>query len=318
MSVAFMSLQTFSQVAELEEFKRAITLSVFYETGRIDTIVKSETKGVELRKHAYDAFMKFVMHQQSHNLDNLKSLANHSGSTYWFDVYSYTFYSTNYYFDLYRNNPDIQNPVHQIIFSGLYDYETSNFISLYIQEFTIREKGYAVYYCSSLEYGMYYIKDVAENVIVFESNLVTSGTPIYKIDVLDKQHLLVIEDMDTEGQRAVVLNTNSKMWKTIDAFKGKGFTKNSSDYTSKVFFDKRTYLRLASLETLSNMYGMGWQAKNRIALDKNSLTISYKQGLSGGGNNDTPIQAKWSKYLFVIDDYFFGEHIDYSSRPVPD
>lgn len=316
--LVFVWAKSFSQVQELEEFKRTLTISTFFEAGRIDTIVKSEENSILLRKQVHSAFMNFVNHPQSNNLENLKSLAKSKGNTYWFDVYSYDFTSTNFYFDLIHKNPEIRNPVHRIFFSGLYNYGEPNFISIFIQEFKIRDRQYAVYYYNSLKNGVYYIKDVAENRIVFESELKTFGAPIYRIDVLDKKNILVIEDMEDWGQRALVLNTSEKIWTKEEAFKGNKFVKEEGDFKSKEFSLKRVYFKLASHKDISSLYGMGFSTNNRIVFDPKTLTISYKKVLSNGTTSDVVIEAKWNNNQFAIDDYFLGEKMDYSPPPMPD
>lgn len=298
-----------AQVNELEEFKKELTVSVFFESGRIDTIAKSEANTLRLRKRAHDAFLKFVMHPNSNNLDSLKSKAKNKGSVYWYNVYSYNFYSNKYYFDQFRNNPEVQNPVHQITFSGLYNLGQPDFISMFIEEFNIRGRQYAVHYYNSSKNGMYYIKDVAENIIVFENNLFSPGAPVYRIDALDEHHLLLIEDLQHRGQRAIVLNTDGDVWTITDAFRGKGFVNDDENYDSKIFREKRTYLKLASTKTLGTSYGMGFAVNNRLSFDKSTLTLSYKTVKSDATNDEVPVSSVWKNNMFVIDDYYVGEKL---------
>lgn len=302
------TVNSFSQVNELEAFRKKLTLFIYYDLGKVDSIPKTALNTVKLKKEAQDAFIRFILNKDSKNLDNLKQQAKSGGGSYWFNQYSY-------YFNNQRRIPTVKsldnNVNYNISFYGLYDYQLSNFVSMYMQPYTVDGKEYVVYYYSTNGEGTYYVKDLSSNKIVYKGAALTSNAPIHRLNKIDDKHLLIVEDMGDNGLRAIVLESDIQNWTSVKGFKGNAFTENTKDFSKKVFTDKRAYLRLASNRTIATHYGSRYL---NIAFDENSKTISYKQ------NSATPksIEATWKNNQFAIDDYYLGEHLSDKPVPMPD
>ncbi len=305
------SLNSFSQVNELENFRNELTFFLNYDNGKVDSINKSEENTVKFKSNMEDAFLQFVLHKESNNLDNLKKLGKTDGkNNYWFvnRTYSFNNLRREMMVKSLENNVD-----YYIGFSGLYDYQLSNFVSFYIQPFTINKVEYAVYYYKLNGAGKYFIKQIKNNKLVFLSEGYTSNAPIISLNELDKNHILVIEDMGDNGQRALVLKTDQKSWEPVEAFKGKLI--NSKDpKLDKTYLEKRTYLLLVSTRTINSHLSYGALKVIGIKFDPELNTISYKTDQ----NNSTSNFAKWENSMFVIDDYYLGEHLMDEPLPFPD
>lgn len=310
--VAFcmISVNSFSQEKELEKFNAALTSFVNYDNDKAS--VKSEANTAKLRKDMEDAFLQFALHRQSNNLESLRKNGQTDGkNNYWFVSRSYSF--GNVRRDMMMKSLE-NNVDYKITFSGLYDYQLSNFVSVYIQPFTSGKEEFAVYYYKLNGIGKYYIKDIASNKIVFSSEAFTSNAPIRTFSKIGQDHLLLIEDMGDNGQRALVLKLNPKMWEKTAAFKGNAFPENTTDYSKKIFAEKRTYLRLASSKIINSHYTPFDLKKQQLAFDEKSNTISY----SISKDNSKSIQAKWENNGFNMDDYYQGQHLIDEPMPYPD
>ena len=304
------SLYSFSQVKELENFRNKLTFFVNYDNGKIDSLQKTEVNTAKFKTNMEEAFLQFVLHKESKDLENLKKIGKSDGKmTYWFDKLTYSF--TNLRREMLVKSLE-NNVDYYIGFSGLYDYQLSNFVSFYIQPFTINKVEYAVYYYKLNSAGKYFIKQIKNNKVVFSSEAFTSNAPILSLNDLDKNLILVIEDMGDNGQRALVLKTDNKIWESTEAFKGKLI--NIKDPKSdKSFIEKRTYLRLVSTKTINSHLSYGYLKGNGIKYNAESKTISYKTSY----DNSTSNKAKWENNMFVLDDYYLGEHLIDESPPFP-
>lgn len=307
-------LKSFGQVKELENFRKEITTFVNYDNGKIDSLPKSPETSEQLIKNYENAFLDFIKNKNSKNLDNLKknSIDNKT---------SHIIGNRNYFFHSLRKDPfnkSLENNVnyHQITFYGLYDYKLSNFVSFYIQPFLIDNSDYVVYYYTLNGKGTYYIKNVKSNKIMFESQGLTSYAPIKKIKKIDKNHILIVEDLGDNGERALVINTELKKWKAIEAFYGKAFFDNSTDYTKTTEIQKRVYFNFTATRTINAIYGRGFLKKYEIDFDENTKTISYKKP-NKKDNEIKVIEAKWKNNLFNIDDYYIGQDVHDKDLPMP-
>ncbi|MEO5966694.1 MAG: hypothetical protein ABIP68_04975 [Ferruginibacter sp.] len=303
-------LNSFAQVKELENFRNELTFFINYDNGKIDSIKKSEENTAKFKNNMEKSFLQFVLNKESKNLDNLKTLGKNDGkNNYWFVNRTYSFINLRreMLVKSLENNVD-----YYIGFSGLYDYQLSNFVSFYIQPLTINKVEYAVYYYKLNAVGKYFIKQIKNNKIVFSSEAFTSYAPILSLNEIDKNHILIIEDMGNDGQRAIVLKIENKIWEPTDAFKGKLI--NPKDPKSiKSFSERRTYLRLVSTKTINSHLSYEYLKGNGIKFNTESKTISY----TTNQDNSTSNKAKWENNMFVIDDYYLGEHLIDESPPFP-
>lgn len=301
----------YAQVNELENFRTILTQFVHYDRGKKDTITKATTTNYKLMLDS--TFIQFIVHPQSNNLDNLKKSSTHNKSSYWFKNYSY------FFSDLRRSYAikSLENNVnYHITFYGLYDYGLPNFVSFYIQPFTVQQKEYVVYYYKLNGTGTYFIKDAATNLIVYKGSAVTSNAAILNIQLINKQHLLIIEQMDDNGQRALVVEAKKNSWLQLAAFKGNGFKEGTMDYTIKTNIGKRLYLHVASNRTIQSM-GYSNIKNYDVVFNDTTQTIFYHQYNKTATNKLLKIAATWKNKSFTIDDYYLGEHIDDKPLPYP-
>jgi hypothetical protein len=307
------SLNTFGQVKELEKFRAEITLFVNYDNGKIDSLPKSLENSNRLKKNCELAFVAFIKNKDSKNLDNLKKNSKDNKS-------SYIIGNNNYFFHSLRKDPLVKsfenNVNYNITFYGLYDYKLSNFVSFFIQPIIIGTLEYIIYYYKLNGKGTYYIKDAKSNEIIFQSEGLTSNAPIKKYSIIDKYHILFVEDLGDNGQRAIVVNTKEKKWKAIKGFNGRAFLSGSTDYTKKSEIQNRTYFKFAQSRTIISKYGEGFLKKYEIDFDVKTKTISYKR-YSQNESEIKVINSKWKSNIFKIDDYYMGQDIDDKDLPIP-
>lgn len=305
------NFNSFAQVNELENFRKELTFFIKYDNGKIDSVPKSEANSVKFKNNMEEAFLQFVLDKDSKNLENLKKNGKNDGKmNYWFDNYTYSFgYMRRDFMD-----KSLENNVDYIIsFSGLYDYQLSNFVSIYIQSFTMNKVEYAVYYYKLNGIGKYYIKQIDNNKLVFTSEAFTSNAPIINLIEIDENYILIIEDMGEDGQRAMILKSDKKIWKPTEAFQGKALIDKTPN-SKKIFIEKRTYLNLLSNKTINSHLSFGYLKENGIKFNKELNTISY----SIDENNIISSTAKWENTMFIIDDYYLGEHLNDEPLPFPD
>jgi Holliday junction resolvase len=308
-----LNIHSFAQTTELEKFRKDMATFVNYDNGKIDSIPKSAENTKRLKSNYEQSFMSFIKHKDSKNLDSLKkhSIDNKS---------SFIIGNNNYLFSSLRKDPFIKsldnNVNYSITLYPLYDYHLPNFVSIFIQPFTISNTEYVSYYCKLKGKGTYYIKDVKTNQLVFQAEGLTSEAPIKKLMKIDNNHLLIVENMEKDGERAYVINTQKGKWEAIKAFKGKAFKDNSTDYTTKVAMPNRTYLRFAISKSTLSMYGESFLKKYEINFNENTKMISYKK-YNKVESEIKEIKAKWENNSFNIDDYYIGEDLDVSEMPKP-
>ncbi len=308
-----LKLNAVGQVNELEKFRKDITIFVNYDNGKIDSLPKSAETTKRLKNNYEQSFMAFIKHKDSKNLDSLKknSIDNKT---------SFIIGNNNYSFSSLRKNPFVKsldnNVNYSITLYPIYDYDLPNFVSFFIQPFTINNTEYVSYYCKLKGKGTYYIKDVNSNQVVFQAEAFTSNAPIKKLISIDNNHLLVVEDMEKDGERAYVISTRKDKWEVINAFKGKAFKDNSTDYTIKTTMPNRTYLRFAVSKSTLSMYGESFLKKYEISFNESTKMISYKK-YNKVESETIEIKAKWENNSFSMDDYYIGEDLDVSEMPKP-
>lgn len=304
---------SFAQVTELEKFKKELVFFLKYDNSKMETIPKSESNTLKLKIKLENSFKEFILNPDSKNLNNLKKNGTDNKSSYIIGNNSY------YFAELrrdYSNKSTENNLNYQITFPGMYDYKLSNFISIYIQPFTIGKKEFVIYYYKLNGKGVYYIKDINKNKIIFESNALTSNAPILKIEKIDDINYLIVEDMQNNGQRAFVLNVENEKWKALNAFKGKSFNMDSLDFKVKKENNSRKYLWIANSKKIITHFSEGFFEKPLIIFDAKTKNISYKK------YNKIEKEAKviysiWKKSTFIIDDYFIGEDFGDGEMPFP-
>ncbi len=300
------SLCLSAQEKELEHFRKELTSFVNYDTSSLS---KSDANTVALRKNMEDAFLAFVTHKESKDVESLKRVGKTDGkNNYWFDNYTYSFSTIRR--DM-TKKPLENNADYKITFYGLYDYKLPNFISIYIQPFTIDEEAYVIYYYKLNGAGKYYIKKIKSNKVVYVGEALTSNAAIKALYTIDKEYFLILEDMGDDGQRALVLKKTGDILEAISAFRGKSFLFNSTDYSKKTFTEQRQYLRLASTRTIFTHMSFFESNKDLLTFDVPSKIISY----SISPDNTKRITSQWKENRFDIDDYYLGEHLQDKSLP---
>ncbi|OYU84723.1 MAG: hypothetical protein CFE24_05335 [Flavobacterium sp. BFFFF2] len=298
-----------AQVNELVNLRKKTTLFVQYDQGKIDSLPKTDATTIALKKSVETAFFDFIKHKDSKNLDNLRknSIDNKS---------SYIIGKMNYFFSNLRRNrykKELENNVNYSIgFYGFYDYKLPDFVSIQIQPFTIDNIEFVIYYYHLNGVGTYYIKEVISNKIIFESPALTSNCPVVIFNKLDKNHLLLVEDMGSLGQRAFVINTVKK-WHIIPAFKGMAFKFDDKEYAQKADVGLRTYARFAESKSIINGYGPGFIEKYEMKFDEKTKTLSYGK-YKPKKEEEGIISAQWTNHCFTMDDYFLGENMEDPSQ----
>ncbi|MBL7746993.1 MAG: hypothetical protein JNM19_06170 [Chitinophagaceae bacterium] len=312
-SLLILNLNLFAQVKELENFRKEVTMFVNYDNGKIDSLPKTSSNTTRLKENMEAAFLTFIKHKSSKDLEDLKrnSINNRT---------DYIIGNNNYFFADLRRDParkELKNNVnYSISFYGLYDYRLPNFVSFYIQPFTVDGKEYIVYYYKLNGAGTYYIKGAENNAIVYKGEAFTSAAAILSFSRVEKDHFLLVEDMGNHGQRAIVLQSAPAGWKSINAFAGKAFVNSTGDYSKLMNKAPRTYLRFAESRTIVSMYGSRFLSKYEIQFDEVSKTISYRQ-YRQNENEVVMVHAKWENKLFKIDDYYIGTHLNDEEIPMP-
>jgi hypothetical protein len=304
------NINIFGQTNELEKFREEITLFVNYDQGKIDSLHKSIKTSKRLFKNYQNAFLNFVKNSDSKNLDNLikNSIDNKT---------NHIIRNNKYYFRSSRKGPLINGDYYSITIHGLYDYASYSFVSIYIQPVSIDTTKYVIYYCNLNGKGIYHIKELSSNKILFQTEGLTSNAPIKKFTKIDNKHILIIEDMGDNGERALVINTKLYNWKAIKGFYGKAFLDNSTDYSKITKTQKRLYFKFSETGTINARYGKDFLKKYEIDYDETTKTISYKIYNKNASKVKT-ISAKWENNLFKIDDYFIGQDIDDLGSPISD
>ncbi|MGI4873858.1 MAG: hypothetical protein ACRYFX_22075 [Janthinobacterium lividum] len=306
-------LRLSAQVREVAAFEKAVTRFMAYDLGK--TLPKADSTSARLRKNLDATFLAFLTRKDSNDLTALKSASTgKAGSTYIFG-------NTTYSFSVYRRNPYVrtfENNVlyYDISFDGVYDYALNNFVHLYLQPFQVGAQQYVVYSYSLNGAGVYYIKEVARNAVVFRATTLTSTAALLTFQPLDEQHVLLVENMQEKGQRALVVQKEGTAWQAVAAFKGNAFPKNATTYARKENKGARTYLRLASTKALEAHYGDGLLTKYGIKFDEQAKTISY-QPYTGNESDTKTVQAKWVNNSFTLDDYYLGEKLADQDVPMP-
>jgi hypothetical protein len=268
------NFNSFSQINELDNFREKLTDFINYD---ISNYEKSESYNQKLKSELDDSFREFVLLKDFSSIidtkafEELKKRANNNSLNY---LYSF--------FELRRdyNNKTTKNNVNYYIgFFNLYDYDSPNIVSIYMQAHSIGNENYMIYYYKMNNKGTYFIKNISNNEIVYEGHALTSNAPIVKFDKIDEFHYLIVEDMGDNGQRATVIKVEQKKWRSINAFKGKSFDIASLNYDVKKETDSRTYLWIASNRKINahlkdRPFELSW-----INLDDKTKHISYKKSL---------------------------------------
>ncbi|SMC57170.1 hypothetical protein [Moheibacter sediminis] len=290
-------INSFGQIDKLENFRKELMLYMDYDQRATDA--KNESEAKELKENVEKVFRKFVLDKESKNTDRLKTEAESSN-------YSYSFSNVKRekMVQSTENNEDFK-----ISFYGMYDYKLSNFVSIYIQPFLLSKNELCVYYYKLNGKGKYFVKEIDSNKIIFTSEGLTSNAAVIKIHQIDKNHVLIIEDMGDDGQRALVVKTEKKEWAAVEGFKGNLIEHNNE----KKFAESRKYLRLVSNKTIQNHQSFGFLKQNGIRYNEELKTIVY----SISEDNLTFKEAKWEGKLFVIDDYYLGDHLPDEPMPFP-
>jgi hypothetical protein len=173
-----------------------------------------------------------------------------------------------------------------------------------------------IYYFKLNGSGNYFIKDIATNKIIFKSPALTSNAPVVSLQTIDDKYYLLVEEMENNGQRALVIENNNGVWQHVKAFKGKSFQNELGPYAEKTSKGMRNYLRFAENKNMVSIYGSGFFKKYEIQFDEKNKTISYKQY----GINETEtreVKSVWKNNCFEIDDYYIGEHLNDGPMPFP-
>lgn len=310
LGLILINLNLFGQTNELEKFREEITVFVNYDLGKIDSLPKSIKTSKRLAKNYQNAFLNFVTNSDSKNLDNLikNSIDNKT---------NHIIGNNEYFFRSSRKGPFINGDYYSITMYGLYHYALHGFVSIYIQPVSIDTSKYVIYYCNLNGKGTYHIKELSSNKILFQSEGLTSNAPIKKFAKIDNKHILIIEDLGDNGERALVINTKLNNWKAIKGFYGKAFLDNSTDYSKTTETQKRLFFKFSETGTINARYGKNFLKEYEIDYDETTKTISYKRYNKNGSQVKT-IKATWENNLFKIDDYYIGQDINDLSETISD
>lgn len=311
--MACFTQSSFAQVNELENFRKKFATFVLYDQGKIDSLPKEESRTARLRKELEDLFILFVRNKETHNLESLKAQSKiRTGGTFYFDKQGY--HLSERYRDLTRRNEPDQRDYY-IGFYGLYDYKLPNFAGMYIQPFLVGNQKFIVYSYSMNKEGQYFIKDSASNEVLYQGRCLTSEPPIVRFRKIDNEHVLLVENMDVWGQRAIVLKKSGKSWSSIQAFTGKAFAEGTTEFKQKTLKNKRQYMWLASTRSLNTHYGSRYLT---LDFDEKTKQLVYSHVKGFSDFSLIQVTAAWKNHVFDMDDYFLGEHIDDSPVPMPD
>jgi hypothetical protein len=306
------NLNLFAQENELKEFKKELVFFISYDNNKIDTLQKTELNTEKYKIKLETSFKKFCTNPDSKNLDNLKLKGIKSGSTYSFGNETYSFHEQK------RDylNKEIENNINYCIsFYGIYDYKLSNFISIYIQPFKLDSKDYIIYYYKLNGKGKYYVKDENSNKIIFESDALTSNAPILKIEKVESNNYLLIENMQNLGQRAFIVKNENTKWTSISAFKGQSI--DMKTFVTKKETNSRKYLWIANNKNMTSRFGEGYDEKPLILFDSKTKKISYNT-YSKTSKEVKEFSAVWKNSTFTIDDYFIGKDYGNDQMPYPE
>lgn len=311
---SLLSIDGLAQANELETLRSKIYRYTQYDKGKIDSISKNKANDLRLKSELDRAWMDFVLHKDSKNLDALKKSAIDNKTSHIIGNHNYFFHERrkDYAIRTIENNVNY----YSIGFYGIYDYDRPNFVYVFMQPFVLGKKELVVYHFSLKGSEAYLIKDVATNKIVFKSKAMNSGAPIVSLQSIDKNHCLIVEALEDHGQRAFVLDTRTTNWEMLSVFKGKSFRNSLGDYSNKLDVGSRFYLRFAVTHNIASIYGDNFLKTYQIKFDTATQTISYKQYRKE--EKDAPIiQSVWKNNTFSIDDYYIGEHLDDEPMPFP-
>lgn len=298
------SLTCFAQETELENYRTAMTDFVKFDRANKQQSETLKRQKDSLFRNMETAFLAFALHKESHKIEQLKPIVKQIGK----GLHCHEMLR-NYALQTKENNTNIM-----VSFHGVYDYELSNFVSIYIQNFICDKEEFAVYYYKLNGKGTYFVKQIKKNKLVFQSEAFTSNPAILNIHVLDASHLLLIEDMEKNGQRAFVVKKSKQKWDAISAFKGLGFpqgTNSFSKVTKMQFSERRNYLHLAGNSSIFSHYGHNRAAF--VEFDSKTKTISYAINWE-----KEKVNAVWQQEFFEISDFYLGTYMTDEPVPYPD
>jgi hypothetical protein len=299
----FLNFASYAQERELETFRDKVYTYVNYDKNNNGKIKSIQLKKDKLLKELEKSFLSFILNEKSHNFDTIKKNATSIGKGIrCIEI------RRDYSIKSKENNIDIF-----VDLSGIYDYDGQQSVSFYIQPFHIENEDYIVYYFKLNGKGKYYIKSLKNNKLLIESEAFSSKKAIANIFQIDENYLLIIEYMDSKGQRAYVLNKSKNKLEQTFSFKGKSFIKNTTNYTksTKLTYEpSRKYLHIAGNE---NIIGDSNLHKKFIFYDKESQTISYVINNKGELSS-----AKWINNSFEIDDFYLGNYMHDEPMPMPE
>ena len=299
----FLNFALYAQEKELETFRDKVYTYVNYDKNNNGKIKSIQLQKDKLLKELEKSFLSFILNEKSHNFDTIKKNAASIGKGI-----RCTEIRKDYSIKSKEHNIDIL-----VSLNGIYDFGRPEFVSFFIQPFHIENEDYIVYYFKLNGKGKYYIKNLKDNKLLLESEAFSSERAIANMFQIDENHLLIIENMDSKGQRAYVLNKSKNNLEQALSFKGKTFIKNTTNYTksTKLTYEpSRKYLHIAGNEKIidhNNLY------KKFIFYDKESQTISYVINNKGELSS-----AKWINNSFEIDDFYLGNYMHDEPMPMPE
>ncbi|WP_297516742.1 hypothetical protein [Flavobacterium sp.] len=298
--VLFFSSSLFAQEAALIQYKSEMIAYMAFDQKYPTPNAAQKKQKDSLFQQMEQSFQSFVRHKDSHQKAKLKgNLALQNRGITYSDL-------GRYFYDdpLERQQRDIH-----LMFYGVYDYKLPDFVSVYIQIFTLEKETYAIYYRKLNGKGTYYVKDINSNTICFTSDAFTPERPILALHALDAQHLLFIESMHRQGHRAYVIKKGKTNFQPIRAFEGKTWANPTTPITKStpmVFQSQRQYLYIAGNENLINSY----EFRPLLFFEPKTKTLTYTINQEG-----KKVTASWSKQRYKIDDFFLGQYKDDRAMP---
>lgn len=298
-------VHVYAQSKELESFRAEVV--AYMQFDRTNAASANDSLMIARKNMLRERFHDFAMHPANVDLEALKSQAKNSKNTYWYDQWSYTFSSFKMYFG---DTAKSQSPVHSIVFYGVYDYQTSNFVHLSFRQINVGKRSYVVHSYSLNGEAYYIIRDFAGKKLLYASTYPASGFPVYGIYPLDKKHVLMIEESAIEGQRVSVFDVSGDKWIKQHVFEGKTLSPDNPK-TLQPESALRNCMQMRSNKTIASHQSMNYLRQYGITFDPATGMLFHKDA---GGKL---VQSKWVSGKFVIDDYYLGNLLPDEEMPMP-
>ena len=264
---------SFGQEKELENFTNEINFYIDFTLGKTPTYPVNESNQNKFRKKVDDVFIAFILQKNSNQCDK------------------------------FITSRDDKN---------LKFIRASGKCEIYLSTFITNNKSYSVFSYTSMNKINYFVKDDANNTIVYDGD--SKASFVDNIMAIDDSHIILIEITGDHhySRKALVLSTKKDRWTKLEAFEGKAFGQVPADYFNSKYVKKRAAFNF-SCDSFPPMYCP--KDFNKIYFDNTTKTLSYK--IYSQGKQPQIVSSKWENEMFKIDDYFLRENQSYEDIPMP-